>query len=121
MASKLTRYVCAVVCALAGTWAQAQSVGAYPNRPIKLIVTVPPGGAADFIARLLAAKLSTSMGQPVVVENKAGARWLYIVAKLHHDAWHWPPFDGQVALRPHHIVCTHHHAGQLAVDHDHQR
>ena len=73
MASKLTRYVCAVVCALAGTWAQAQSVGAYPNRPIKLIVTVPPGGAADFIARLLAAKLSTSMGQPVVVENKAGA------------------------------------------------
>ena len=73
MASKLTRYVCAVVCALAGTWAQAQSVGAYPNRPIKLIVTVPPGGAADFIARLLAAKLSTSMGHPGVVENKAGA------------------------------------------------
>jgi len=55
-------------------WAHAQSPAAgYPNRPIKLIVTVPPGGAADFIARLLASKLSASMGQPVVVENKAGA------------------------------------------------
>ncbi|WP_341906648.1 tripartite tricarboxylate transporter substrate binding protein [Polaromonas sp. YR568] len=55
------------------SWAQAQSAGSYPNRPIKLIVTVPPGGAADFIARLLATKLSASMGQPVVVENKGGA------------------------------------------------
>ena len=59
---------------LAALGAHAQApAGPYPNRPIKLIVTVPPGGAADFIARLLASKLSASMGQPVVVENKAGA------------------------------------------------
>jgi tripartite-type tricarboxylate transporter receptor subunit TctC len=58
--------------AVVGAHAQAPA-GPYPNRPIKLIVTVPPGGAADFIARLLASKLSASMGQPVVVENKAGA------------------------------------------------
>jgi len=45
----------------------------YPNRPIRLIVTVPPGGAADFIARLVGGKISESLGQPVVVENRGGA------------------------------------------------
>src|SRR6266571_772624 len=46
---------------------------AYPNRPIRLIVTVPPGGAADFIARSVGAKLSDAVGPPVLVENRAGA------------------------------------------------
>src|SRR5437660_12508677 len=45
----------------------------YPNRTIQLVVTVPPGGAADFVARLIGTKLADALGQPVVIVNRAGA------------------------------------------------
>ena len=51
----------------------AQPQSAYPNKPIRLIVGFSTGGSADTVGRALAEGLSTRLGQPVVVENKAGA------------------------------------------------
>jgi tripartite-type tricarboxylate transporter receptor subunit TctC len=45
----------------------------YPNRPLQLVVTVPPGGAADLVARIVGAKLADALGQPVVTSNRGGA------------------------------------------------
>jgi tripartite-type tricarboxylate transporter receptor subunit TctC len=53
--------------------ALAAGAQAYPAKPVKLIVTYPPGGSSDLMARILAQKLQDVWGQPVVVESKPGA------------------------------------------------
>ncbi len=52
----------------------------FPNRPIHFIVPFPAGGPSDIISRVLATKMSSLLGQPVVVENRAGAGGLTGIA-----------------------------------------
>ncbi|QKO20664.1 tripartite tricarboxylate transporter substrate binding protein [Rhodoferax sp. BAB1] len=59
--------------ALLGLTPMAWAQGAYPNRPLRVIVPQPPGGGFDFVARQLAERLSRQIGQGVVVENKTGS------------------------------------------------
>jgi len=75
--SERMRWLSGIAAALAvlaaTTVVSAQS---YPSRPIKLLVGYPAGGGQDLIGRLMANKLTESLGQPVVVENKPGASGL---------------------------------------------
>jgi tripartite-type tricarboxylate transporter receptor subunit TctC len=62
-----------ILAALAVTQAHAAATQGYPARPVRLIVAVPPGGAADFTARIVGQKLAEGLGQNVVAENRGGA------------------------------------------------
>lgn len=65
---------CFMLVALApAAQAQGQASDGYPSKTITLVLTVPPGGAADFVARLIGQKLSDALGQPVVISNRGGA------------------------------------------------
>jgi len=62
----------------------------YPNRPVKVIIPFPPGGTLDTVGRMLAQKLSEQMGQPFVVENRAGGNGTIgadAVAKANADGY----------------------------------
>src|SRR5258705_6512822 len=62
----------------------------FPNRPIKFVVTVPPGTASDTVARNLGEQVGKTLGQAVVVENKPGAQSLIAartVAKAPNDGY----------------------------------
>ena len=61
------------ILALIGSLAPAAAFAAYPDRPIKLVVALAPGGPADTAARVFAPYLSEQLGQSVVIENRTGA------------------------------------------------
>ena len=67
---RITRFLLAIAAASCVAMAHAQT---YPVRPIKVVVGFAPGGAADTVARAYADHLSRALGQPIVIENRAGA------------------------------------------------
>ncbi len=61
------------LCAAGGQHAAAQAPGSYPNRPIRMIMPASPGGPVDVIGRTVGAGLAEALGQPIVMDNRAGA------------------------------------------------
>ena len=111
--------------------AQAQ---AFPNKPIRVVVPSPVGGPPDLILRALLPKLSASLGQPIIIENRAGAGGLVgtaYVAKLPPDGYTWlfttashvniPPFNDNVTYDPvrdfTHVTLAAQNFGQALVVH----
>ena len=62
-----------LVAMLAAATLSSASAQTYPSKPIRLVVPFPPGGAVDFYARVVQEPLSEALGQPVVIDNRAGA------------------------------------------------
>lgn len=93
--------------------ADAQSSATYPTRPIRVVVPSPAGGPPDLTLRILTPKLSSLLGQPVVVENRGGAGGVVgtaYVARQPNDGYTWlfttashantPPFNENVPFNP---------------------
>src|SRR5262249_61996841 len=73
-----------LVAAVLGAAVTAQAQSSYPDRPIRLVVAFPPGGATDTFARQITPELGEALGQSVVIENKPGAggyiAWNHVAA-----------------------------------------
>ncbi len=75
----MKRFALAVAIVLASGGAAAQG---YPAKPIRMLVGFPPGGGLDFTTRLIAPSMSEILGQPFVIENKAGAAGVLATAEV---------------------------------------
>ena len=93
MQSRLIHWVSFVLMTLFGSLTSLLAVAQaadYPSKPIKIVVTFPPGGSADAIIRILSTRLNDKMGQPLVIDNRPGAGGnigLSVVAKAAPDGY----------------------------------
>lgn len=99
----MSKLACAMATLLAAMCVGPATAADYPSKPIRLIVPFPPGGTLDVVARGLSAQLGTDLGQPIVVENRAGANGAIayeFVAKSPADGYTLV-IGGGTALAPH--------------------
>ena len=87
-----TRTFCMALCAASGLTLVAPSFAQdiYPSRPVKVIVALPAGGSVDMVARQVSQQLATELGQPFVVDNRAGDSGrigVPVVAKAASDSY----------------------------------
>jgi tripartite-type tricarboxylate transporter receptor subunit TctC len=94
----------ALACLAAALFATSSALAqdSYPNRPIRIIVPFPPGGGTDIVSRTVAAKMTESWKQPVVVENRPGGNTLIgaeAAAKSPPDGYTlFVPIDATLAM-----------------------
>ena len=93
MRSRLIHWVSLGVMALLGSLMSLSAVAQaadYPSKPIKIVVTFPPGGSADAIIRILSTRLNDKLGQALIIDNRPGAGGnigLSVVAKAAPDGY----------------------------------
>ena len=88
---KVLRSVSLALLALAFLFVQTgRGFAEYPDKPIRLLLPFPAGGAVDIVARVMAAQMAEDLGQPILIENKSGAGGIVAtdaVAKSSHDGY----------------------------------
>jgi tripartite-type tricarboxylate transporter receptor subunit TctC len=81
----------------------ASAQGAWPNKPIRLVLQSPPGGSMDLVARLIQAPMQDALGQPIVIESRTGSMGIpagIVAAQARPDGYTFVIFGTQLASNP---------------------